>query len=52
MKKYYNQQDAQETAPGRWRRREQKSKPKMRVHGRGTKDLAKRLSDKNSTNIH
>lgn len=35
-----------ETAPNRWRRRERKAKPKMRVHGRRIKELAKQLSEK------
>lgn len=46
MKKHYRHQD-EEPAPNRWRRRERKVKPKMRVHGRRIKELAKKLSEKN-----
>jgi hypothetical protein len=35
-----------EVAPSRWQRRERKAKPRMRVHGRRIKELARRLSEK------
>jgi len=46
MIKPQGQEDYTETASSRWRRRERKAKPKMRVHGRRIKELAKKLSEK------
>ena len=46
MIKVRGQEDYLDAAANRWQRRERKAKPKMRVHGRRLKELARKLSEK------